>query len=212
MPIGWRPEGTVYGTLLNFESEWRLWQSRMSEDPYKAAPVAPVLYIKSANTHGLAGTDLVLQDSVAEVEVGATLGLIFGPGGRVSGAALLNDWTLPHASYFRPPIKFRCRDGFLGLPAAPNMGCDVAHFATLEIAVRCNGNLVQTVALAGLRRSIPQLMADVHEFMAPRSGDILMVGCDVRPDGTRPRAKAGDLIEILAEGFAPVRHNVRIAS
>ena len=35
-------------------------------------------------------------------------------------------------------------------------------------------------------------------------GDVLMLGTDCLPDGTRPRAKAGDRIEISAPDFAPL--------
>ena len=46
----YRPMGTVYGTLLNFQREHTLWAPRMNEAPYQAPPKAPVLYIKTANT------------------------------------------------------------------------------------------------------------------------------------------------------------------
>ena len=36
---------------------------------------------------------------------------------RVAGYVLMNDLSLPHASYFRPPVKFKCLDGFLGIGA-----------------------------------------------------------------------------------------------
>ena len=45
-PARWLPAGTVYGTLLNFRREWDLWAPKMTEAPYKAAPKAPVLYVR----------------------------------------------------------------------------------------------------------------------------------------------------------------------
>ncbi len=71
----WQPQGTVYGTLLNFRREWDLWAPRMTQDPHKAAPQAPVLYVKSANTFN-PGKVLVLQDGVNEVDIGACWGLV----------------------------------------------------------------------------------------------------------------------------------------
>ena len=199
----WTPQGTVYGTLLNFRREWDLWSPRMMQDPHKAAPQAPVLYVKTANTFSLAGQDLVLQDGVTEVDIGATLGLVIGSDGQVGGAALLNDWSVPHASYYRPPVKFRCRDGFLALPQQVTVG-QVSDWAALQIAVRRNGDLVQTVDLRELMRAMPELLADVGEFMTLQAGDVLMVGTDCLDDGTRPRAKAGDRVEISAPGFSTV--------
>ena len=197
----WQPSGTVYGTLLNFRREWDLWAPRMTQDPHKAAPKAPVLYVKSANTFSPAGQDLLLQDGVTEVDIGATLGLVIGDAGEVAGAALLCDWSVPHASYYRPPVKFRCRDGFLALPQQVTAG-HVADWAALEISVRRNGELVQTVELRELMRSLTALLDDVAEFMTLQPGDVLMVGTDCLADGTRPRAKAGDRVEISADGFS----------
>ena len=199
----WMPQGTVYGTLLNFRSEWDLWSARMTQDPHKAPPKAPVLYVKTANTFCAAGQHLLLQDGVSEVDIGATLGLVFGAQAQVVGAVLLNDWSVPHTSYYRPPVKFRCRDGFLGLPAHVTAG-QVQDWAALQLQVRRNGEHVQTVNLHDLMRNMPTLLADVGEFMTPQPGDVLMVGTDCLADGTRPRAQAGDRVEISAPGFASV--------
>jgi 5-oxopent-3-ene-1,2,5-tricarboxylate decarboxylase/2-hydroxyhepta-2,4-diene-1,7-dioate isomerase len=207
----WTPQGTVYGTLLNFRREWDLWTPRMTQDPHKAPPRAPVLYIKSANTFCPAGQDLRLQDGVSEIDIGATLGLVMGAHAQVAGAVLLGDWSVPHASYYRPPIKFRCRDGFLALPDQVTPG-DVAQGSALQIDVRRNGEQVQRVDLRELVRPIPELLADVGEFMTLQPGDVLMVGTDCLADGTRPRARAGDRVEISAPGFAPVTTTVRGAA
>lgn len=207
----WEPQGTVYGTLLNFRREWDLWSSRMTQDPHKAAPKAPVLYVKTANTFCPAGQDLLLQDGVTEVDIGATLGLVMGSDGQVAGAALLNDWSVPHTSYYRPPVKFRCRDGFLALPDQVTPG-QVQDWAALQIAVRRNGELVQTVDLRELMRGMPALLADVGEFMTLQPGDVLMVGTDCLADGARPRAQAGDRVEITASGLASVSTPVKGAA
>ena len=205
----WQPQGTVYGTLLNFHREWDLWSPRMTQDPHKAAPQAPVLYVKTANTFCPAGQDLLLQDGVTEVDIGATLGLVMGAQARVAGAVLLNDWSVPHTSYYRPPVKFRCRDGFLGLPANVTHCSHPDAFAQLRIDVRRNGEHVQSVDMRELMRNMPTLLADVGEFMTLQPGDVLMVGSDCLTDGTRPRAKVGDRVEISAPGLTSVVTNVK---
>jgi 5-oxopent-3-ene-1,2,5-tricarboxylate decarboxylase/2-hydroxyhepta-2,4-diene-1,7-dioate isomerase len=197
----------VYSALLNFHREWDLWAPRMTQDPHKAAPHAPVLYVKTANTFSPAGQGLLLQDGVTEVDIGATLGLVIGADAQVTGAVLLCDWSVPHTSYYRPPVKFRCRDGFLALPKQLTKG-QVAQWAALQIEVRRNGELVQTVDLRELKRDLPTLLADVGEFMTLQSGDVLMVGTDCLVDGSRPRAKAGDRVEISAPGFVSVNVTV----
>src|SRR5574343_1309402 len=205
----WTPSGTVYGTLLNFRREWDLWTPRMTQDPHKAAPKAPVLYVKTANSFCPAGQDLLLQDGVSEVDIGATLGLEIGAQAQVMGAVLMNDWSVPHTSYYRPPVKFRCRDGFLGLSASVSACSHPDAFAQLRLDVRRNGEHVQSVDMCDLVRNMPTLLADVGEFMTLQPGDVLMVGSDCLMDGTRPRAKAGDRVEISAPGFASVVTNVK---
>ena len=217
----WLPAGTVYGTLLNFRREWDLWAPKMAEPPYKAAPRAPVLYVKTANTFATCGSAIAVP---AEVEVGAALGLVIGGSESNRPAALdarapaamkteafecvlLADLSLPHASYYRPPIKFRNRDGFLGCgPAGAAMA--PGEIAALKLELRVNGELVQTAHLGTLVRDAATLLHEVGEFMTLQPGDVLMLGTDCLPDGTRPRAGAGDRIEISAPGLSPAVHTL----
>jgi 5-oxopent-3-ene-1,2,5-tricarboxylate decarboxylase / 2-hydroxyhepta-2,4-diene-1,7-dioate isomerase len=210
-PAPWQPSGTVYGTLLNFRREWELWAPRMTQEPHKAAPKAPVLYVKTANTFCPDGQDLLLQDGVSEVDIGATLGLVMGGDGQVAGAVLLGDWSVPHISYYRPPVKFRCRDGFLALAQHVTPG-QTSDWSALQISVRRNGEVVQTVDLRELIRKLPTLLADVGEFMTLQPEDVLMVGTDCLADGTRPRARPGDQVAISAPGFSTVTTQVRGAA
>lgn len=204
---GWLPQGTVYGTLLNFRREWDVWAPRMAQDPYKAAPQAPVLYVKSANTFNPDAV-LVLQDGITEVDIGATLGLVMGADGQPEHAVLLNDWSVPHTSYYRPPVKFRCRDGYLGVGARrPWAEVDLAG---LGLQVVCNGTCVQRVDFAQLMRPVAQLLADVAEFMTLQAGDVLMLGTDCLDGGLRPRARAGDTVTLEAVGFAPLSQTVTL--
>lgn len=206
------PGGTVYGTLLNFRREHALWAPRMHEAPYKAPPAAPVLYIKTANTFTRSGQAIVLPRGVAEVEVAASLGLVAGEGGRVAGAVLFNDVAIPHESYYRPPVKFRCVDGFLGVGDVVRPVTDLGELAALVLELRVDGVMRQRTALADLVRDAATLWADVNTFQSMRPGDVLMVGTDCLDDGSRPRVQAGDSVEITATGFAPlVNHFVQEA-
>ena len=220
----WLPAGTVYGTLLNFRREWDLWAPRMAEPPHQGAPRAPVLYVKTANTFAPCGAAVPVA---GEVELGATLGLVIGdfePNAAqarasiapsaietivpaIAGGVLMNDLALPHASYYRPPLSFRNRDGFLvcGPALRPLALGDVARLA---IELRVNGAPVQRVDGARLVRSAATLLADVAEFMTLQPGDVLLIGTDCLADGSRPRARAGDRIEIAAPGLAPLWHTL----
>jgi 5-oxopent-3-ene-1,2,5-tricarboxylate decarboxylase/2-hydroxyhepta-2,4-diene-1,7-dioate isomerase len=208
MNTHWMPEGTVYGTLLNFQREHALWARRMTEAPYKAPPNAPVLYIKTANTFTAAGHCIALPAG-QPVAVAATLGLVMGDNG-VAGAVLFNDVAILHESYYRPPVKFQCVDGFLGVgpecvPLQRLGGLE--GLAGLQLELRINGVHRQTTALTELVRDASTLLADVNEFMTLRAGDVLMLGSDCLPDGSRPLVHAGDTVEISATGFKPAVHS-----
>ncbi|MDI3511132.1 MAG: 5-oxopent-3-ene,2,5-tricarboxylate decarboxylase / 2-hydroxyhepta-2,4-diene,7-dioate isomerase [Betaproteobacteria bacterium] len=203
-PDAYLPLGTVYGTLLNFRREHALWAPRMHEAPYKAPPQAPVLYIKTANTFTPSGRAITLPRGVTEVEVAASLGLVAGEGGRVAGAVLFNDVAIPHESYYRPPVKYRCVDGFLGVGDALRPLSDLAALEWLVMELRVDGVMRQRTALADLVRDAATLWTDVSAFQSMRPGDVLMLGTDCLEDGSRPRVKAGDSVEITATGFAPL--------
>ena len=209
MNIPYLPTGTVYGTLLNFQREHALWAPRMSEAPYKAPPQAPVLYIKTANTFTPAGHAIALPPGVAEVDVSASLGLVAGEGGAVAGCVLFNDVAIPHESYYRPPVKFRCVDGFLGVGrevVSLDAVGGLAGLGAMTLELRVHGVLKQVVALADLVRDAATLWADVNAFQSMRPGEVLMLGTDCLADGNRPRAKVGDAVEITAAGFKPLTH------
>ncbi len=209
MNFHWMPEGTVYSTLLNFQREQALWTPHMNEAPYKAPPNAPVLFIKTANTFTGAGHSIALPPS-KPVAVAATLGLVMGATG-VAGAVLFNDVAIVHDSYYRPAVKFQCVDGFLGVgpecvPLQRLGGLE--GLAKLQLELRINGVHRQTTVLAGLVREAATLLADVNEFMTLRAGDVLMLGSDCLPDGTRPLVHAGDTVETSATGFKPAVHSL----
>lgn len=209
MNIPYLPTGTVYGTLLNFQREHALWAPRMSEAPYKAPPQAPVLYIKTANTFTPAGHAIALPPGVAEVDVSASLGLVAGEGGAVAGCVLFNDVAIPHESYYRPPVKFRCVDGFLGVGrevVSLDAVGGLTGLGAMTLELRVHGMLKQVISLADLVRDAATLWADVNAFQSMRPGDVLMLGTDCLADGNRPRAKVGDAVEITAAAFKPLTH------
>ena len=194
------PIGTVYGALLNFKREWNLRAPQMSEAPYKGAPKVPVLFIKTANTFTASGDNIVIPSNVSEVDVGANLAWVFGANASVVACVLVSDVSIPHESYYRPPVKFKCVDGFLGVGAQAKSVAEVQTDAVV-LTVKVNGQTVQSVNYADTVRASQKLLADISEFMTFQEGDVLLLGSDCLPDGKRPRAKVGDVVEISAPGF-----------
>ena len=200
----WLPplEGTVVGALLNYRGELDALGDALSAPPYQAPPKAPILYLKPANTRIGHNHDVVLPADVDGVWVGACLGVVIGrtatrvPAQRAAdfivGYTIVNDLTVPHASYYRPAIRHKCRDGFCPMGPWTVDRDDVPDADALDIAVRINGEIKQRANTSTLVRPIAQLLADVTAFMTLEAGDVLLVGMPENP----PLARAGDRIDI----------------
>lgn len=184
--------GTVYGTLMNFRGELEALGDKVDEPPYKGAPKAPVLYIKPANTWTENGGTIALPANVPEVEIGATVAMVMKSAREIEGFVLMNDLSIPQDSFFRPPVKSKCLDGFLAIGDRIRARNEAGDPAVFKLEVRVNGELKQTVRFSQLLRPADKLLADVSEFMTLGEGDMLMLGCDAG----RPRAKVGDRIQI----------------
>jgi 5-oxopent-3-ene-1,2,5-tricarboxylate decarboxylase / 2-hydroxyhepta-2,4-diene-1,7-dioate isomerase len=207
-PKPFMPSGTVYGSLLNFRREHALFAPHMTQAPYKAAPRAPVLYVKTANTFTASGGQVPVPARVPQLEVGATLAMVFGPpvaaGGAMSAVqnmahwVLMNDFSVPHTSYFRPPVKFKCLDGFLGVGSECVSPAALGDPARVTLEVHINGNRQQVLDFSQLIRDAQSLARDVGEFMSLREGDALMLGLDCLEGGGRPLARVGDTVEITS--------------
>jgi 5-oxopent-3-ene-1,2,5-tricarboxylate decarboxylase/2-hydroxyhepta-2,4-diene-1,7-dioate isomerase len=159
-----------------------------------------VLFIKTANTFTASGDNIAIPSNVPEVDVGANLAWVFGANARVVACVLVNDVSIPDESYYRPPVKFKCVDGFLGVGAQAKSVAEVQTDAVV-LTVKVNGQTVQSVNYADTVRVSQRLLADISEFMTFQEGDVLLLGSDCLPDGKRPRVKVGDVVEISAPGF-----------
>lgn len=200
------PTRTVVGALLEFQGAWQALEPVMAQPPHHRPPVHPVLYIKPANTWARHGDSVLLPPDVAEVEIGATLGISFARAAsrvnaaqalsHVSGYCVVNDVTVPHQSLLRPPMRQKCRDGFC--PIGPWVSADeLRDPGTLEIRSYINGELRQRSHTAQLRRNVAQLIADVSEFMTLAPGDLLLIGVAEQP----ARARVGDTMAVEIDGI-----------
>ena len=205
------PAGTVYGTLLNFQAEWDAMAAQMTQAPYKAPPKAPVLFVKTANTWSASGSPVPVPARVPQVEVGAAIAMVMGsnrPESRnrkaytainnIAHIVLMNDLSTPHTSFFRPPVKFKCLDGFLGIGSNTLNAAQAGDPSKFLLEVRINGELAQSIDFSRMVRGAAELLRDVGEFMTLREGDVLMLGSDCLPGGGKPLARVGDNIEICS--------------
>ena len=195
--------GTIYGTLLNFKGSLERMGEQVSRPPYQQPPIAPILYIKPNNTISSDHMPIPLPDGLEELEMGAALGIVFGREAvkvaeeealqYVEGFTIVNDVSIPHESVYRPPVKYKCRDGFCPVGPWIVKQDDVFNPDDLTMKVYINEKLVQENTTRNLIRSIPRLIADVTEFMTLYPGDVLLAGV---PEGA-PLAKKGDKVKIV---------------
>src|SRR6201996_1680100 len=156
--------GAVYGVLLNDRPALAALGDAMNAAPYKAPPKAPVLYLKPRNTLAGHRSRVVVPDDALGVQVGASLGIVIGrTATRVSvaqafdyiaGYTLVADLSVPHASVYRPSVRFRARDGFCVIGPAVVAARHVAAPDDLGIKVAFAGHEVFTASTASSVRSV----------------------------------------------------------
>jgi 5-oxopent-3-ene-1,2,5-tricarboxylate decarboxylase / 2-hydroxyhepta-2,4-diene-1,7-dioate isomerase len=199
--------GTVYGTLLNHRAALAALGEAVHQPPYKAPPKAPVLYIKPRNCHIGPGEAIVVPAGAEEVEVGANLGIVIGREtcrvaeaealGCVAGYTVCNDVSLPHALFYRPSLRFKCRDTFLPIGPAIAAARDVVAPDDAAFVVEIDGRTVQQGRMDGMQRPVARLIAELSAFMSLSPGDVLMLGT---PHGA-PRVRAGQRVSITIDGI-----------
>lgn len=197
--------GTVYGVALNDREQHLRLAPLFKEPPYKTPPQRPVLYIKPRNCLREDGGSVPLSPDLSQVEVAATLGLLIGRDAcrvtaetaltHVAGICLALDVAEPSDGYYRPPLRQRCRDGFLPLGALAGFDPGLLNG---DIETLVNDAPAHVWSPRRLLRNAASLIADVSAFMTVAAGDLLLIGLahDV------PRAGAGDRITVRAE-FLP---------
>lgn len=198
--------GTIYGTLLNYKGALAALGDAVHKPPYKAPPKAPVLYIKPPNTWIGDGAPIPVPQDVEALQMGAALGVVIGRTacrvsaesalGCVAGYTVVNDVSVPHDSYYRPAIRFKCRDGFCPMSATIVDRARVPNPDALAVRVFVDGVLRQQNTTANLIRSTARLIADISEFMTLSAGDVLLTGV---PENA-PLARAGQHVAIEIEG------------
>jgi 5-oxopent-3-ene-1,2,5-tricarboxylate decarboxylase/2-hydroxyhepta-2,4-diene-1,7-dioate isomerase len=200
-------KGTVYGVALDVDDPFGAPSDLFTRPPYHRAPTAPVLFIKPRNTFLAHGGTVLLPSTLQELEASAALALVFARDTRgvpstrafdsVAGYTLALDLSEPGADFFRPPIREKCRDGFLPIGPSVVGSDDIASLKSLVVRLEVNG---QEEASFNLGAGVPRIAALIEEvsgFMTFRAGDVLLVSRT--PLG--PRARVGSRISAVADGL-----------
>lgn len=207
------PRGTVYGVLLNFRGALAALGDSVNQPPLKAPPKAPILYIKPRNTFAANGDAVRLPEGVEALEFGASLALVIGRTACrvaerdaldvIAGYAIANDVSVPHQPYYRPSLRFKCRDGFCPIGEVAPRGV-VPDPDALAITVEVDGKVVQRGHTSTLIRPIAKLLADITEFMTLARGDLLLIGV---PEGA-PQVRAGQRATVRIDGLGELHNHV----
>jgi 5-oxopent-3-ene-1,2,5-tricarboxylate decarboxylase / 2-hydroxyhepta-2,4-diene-1,7-dioate isomerase len=207
-----RAASSVVAPLLNWPQDLAALGDTVHAPPYKAPPRAPVLYLKPRNTWCEDGDAIVVPAGVPALRVGATLGAVIGRSACrvrtddaldfVAGWVVVNDLAIPHASYHRPALRERCRDGFCPISAPVRRDAlaapDAAHWW-----VSIDGQLVEEGRTAGLARPFARLLADVTEFMTLHAGDTLLLGSSE----LGPLVRAGQTARVTFDGVGSLANS-----
>ena len=198
--------GTVYAVLLNHRDAVDALGDAMHAAPYGKPPLAPVLYVRPANTWSAHGAVVALPDDVDEVAVEATVGIVFDRAtskvarddalDHVRGYVVVADLTVPHASVYRPAIRQRNRDGFCVFGTM----VDAVALDDALVRTRVDDALARTASTSGLVRDVATLIADVSAFMRFDAGDVLLVGAIGKPAS----ATRGDRVAVEVDGVGTV--------
>lgn len=206
--------GTLFGIALNYQG---LLQSRLDEfnqPPYQKPPVKPVLFIKTPNTRNGDGQPVVMPTG-ERLQPGPALGVVIGKDAsrvnaeqaleHVAGYVIVNEFSLPEDSYYRPAVKAKCRDGFCALGPELVAREQIANPHQLSLKLFVNGELRQQNTTANFVRDIPRLIAEISEFMTLHAGDVLITGT---PEG-RVDVQPGDTVEVEISGLGRLVNHIQ---
>ncbi len=203
----WRLSGVVYGTALNDPAALAALGDAVHRAPYKAPPVAPVLYIKPRNTLAANGAQVVVPADAGCFEIGAALAVVIGRTAcrvaeadalaHVAGYTLVADLSVPHTSFYRPSVRHKARDGSCLIGPQVVARAALPRSGDLALKVSIDGAVVHIARTSGMQRPMARLLADVTEFMTLHPGDVLMLGVAAGA----PHARAGQRFAVECAGI-----------
>jgi len=206
--------GTLFGVALNYQGLLDQHLAAFQQAPYQKPPTKPVLFIKTPNTRNQHDA-VVLHPQGERLQPGPALGVVIGlrasrvslenAMAHVAGYVVVNEFSLPEDSYYRPAVKAKCRDGFCALGPHLIPRDQVANPNQLSLKLWVNGELRQENSTAHWVRDIAQLIAEISEFITLHPGDVLITGT---PEG-RVDVLPGDKVEVEISGVGRLVNHIQ---
>lgn len=206
-------DGNIFGIALNYKCLYEKLQKSFNDKPYIKEPVKPVLFIKTPNTRNSNG-GVIVKPKNEILQAGPTLGVVIGKSTSrvkeseaadyIAGYVVINEFSLPEDSYYRPAIKAKCRDGFCAI--GPVVAKDqVQNINALTLRVYVNNEVVQEGTTSNWVRTPEQLIQEISEYMTLNKGDIILTGT---PLG-RADLHDGDTVTVEIEQIGKVTNTVQ---
>ncbi|NWA28643.1 fumarylacetoacetate hydrolase family protein [Pseudomonas gingeri] len=206
--------GTLLGVALNYQGLVDEHLAQFHEAPYKQPPVKPVLFIKTPNTRNGHDQAVTHPGGDLRLQPGPALAVVIGKSASrvseadalayVAGYTIVNEFSLPEDSYYRPAVKAKCRDGFCAIGPELVPRDQVANPNDLSLKLWVNGELRQQNSTAHFVRNVAQLISEISEFMTLHEGDVLITGT---PEG-RVDVKPGDKVEVEISGLGRLVNHI----
>jgi len=210
--------GTLFGVALNYQGLLKQHLAEFEQQPYQKPPVKPVLFIKTPNTRNQHDAEVVHPGPSERLQPGPALAVVMGKSASrvspaealdyVAGYTVVNEFSLPEDSYYRPAVKAKCRDGFCAIGPELIPSTQIANPHSLTIKLYVNGEVRQQNTTANFVRNIPLLIAEISEFMTLHAGDVLITGT---PEG-RVDVQPGDTVEVEISGLGRLVNHIVAAS
>jgi len=205
--------GTLFGVALNDQDLFDSLLPTFHQAPHKQPPAHPVLFIKTPNTRNFHGGK-VAKPAGERLQPGPALGVVMGKAASrvtqqdalayVAGYTIVNEFSLPEDSYYRPAVKAKCRDGFCALGPVVTPAVAVSNPQALGIRLFVNGRVRQQGSTARQVRSAAALIAQLSRFMTLNAGDVLITGT---PPG-RVDVQPGDVVAVEIDGLGRLENTV----
>ncbi|GAB7532056.1 fumarylacetoacetate hydrolase family protein [Pseudomonas sp. 3A(2025)] len=206
--------GTLFGVALNYQGLLEQRLAEFAQAPYQKPPVKPVLFIKTPNTRNSHDGAVVYPAGIERLQPGPALGVVIGKSAsrvseadalaHVAGYVIVNEFSLPEDSYYRPAVKAKCRDGFCALGPELVPADQVQDPGQLTLKLFVNDELRQENSTANWVRNVQQLIAEISEFMTLHEGDVLITGT---PEG-RVDVVPGDRVTVEITGLGRLSNRI----
>ena len=172
-------------------------------------PAEPIIFTKVPECVIATGEAIEMPKVSTAIDYEAELTVIIGKGGKgitkasamqhVWGYTIVNEYSLPEDSYYRPAVKAKCRDGFcaIGPELVPTAQLSDPH--SLAITLYVNGEVRQQSLLDQMIWNVPEILHELSKLWALKAGDLVFMGTPAGVAALKPGDRFSARLENVAE-------------